>query len=176
MGSKCKSDLAAYLILACCLCAPLLTNAHRQHLSWTQVVLEEGKNSVQITHRLHQHDSLALLASMGFTDPNLESIEHLAVLAVYASRNTQLIQQGGTLANTEIIGAELEGDFVFVYQEVIDEPTRLWKLRTSIFMDINPDQINRVNLLYKDRIVSWEFRAEDSAKVVTIREAPAGTP
>jgi hypothetical protein len=43
-------------------------------------------------------------------------------------------------------------------------------------MDINPDQINRVNLLYKDRIVSWEFRAEDSAKVVTIREAPAGTP
>lgn len=142
---------------AALLCLPLLVSAHRQHLSWTEVALSDGKKSAEITHRLHQHDSVALLRSMGFDNPDLDSLEHLAVLAVYAARNTQLILKDGTLAEAEIIGAEAEGDFVFVYQETLNQPSPLEKIATSIFMDINAEQINRINILHNGNISSLKF-------------------
>ncbi len=146
------------------LCLPLLASAHRQHLSWTEVKLSDDRKSAEITHRLHQHDSTALLKSMGFSNPDLDSLEHLAVLAVYAARNTQFILQNRTLAETDIIGAETEGDFVFVYQEVLEQIATLEKVETSIFMDINPEQVNRINLLYKGNINSLKFTAAEGAK------------
>ncbi len=94
---------------------------------------------------------------MGFDNPDLDSLEHLAVLAVYAARNTQLILKDGTLAEAEIIGAEAEGDFVFVYQELLDQPSPLEKIATSIFMDINAEQINRINILHNGNISSLKF-------------------
>ena len=128
------------------------------------MALSDDKRSAEITHRLHQHDSVALLRSMGFDNPDLDSLEHLAVLAVYAARNTQLILKNGTLAVAEIIGAEAEGDFVFVYQESINQPSTLKKIATSVFMDINAEQINRVNILSKEKIHSLKFFAGDLAQ------------
>ena len=151
------STLSKYCVWAALLCLPLLVNAHRQHLSWTEVTFSGDKKSAEITHRLHQHDSVALLRSMGFDNPDLDSLEHLAVLAVYAARNMQLILKDGTLAEAEIIGAEAEGDFVFVYQETLNQPSPLEKIATSIFMDINAEQINRINILHNGNISSLKF-------------------
>ena len=149
------STLSKYCLRAALalLCFPLLVSAHRQHLSWTEVTLSDDKKSAEITHRLHQHDSVALLRSMGFDNPDLDSLEHLAVLAVYAARNTQLLLKDGTLAKAEIIGA----DFVFVYQETLEQPSLLEKIATSIFMDLNAEQINRINILHNGNISSLKF-------------------
>ena len=160
------STLSKCCLWAALLCLPLLVSAHRQHLSWTEVALSDGKKSAEITHRLHQHDSVALLRSMGFDNPDLDSLEHLAVLAVYAARNTQLILKDGTLAEAEIIGAEAEGDFVFVYQELLAAMEPLHKVHTSVFMDINPGQINRVNVLHSGNINSLKFFAGEKAQAL----------
>ena len=121
------------------------------------MALSDDKRSAEITHRLHLHDSVALLKSMGFDNPDLDSLEQLAVLAVHAARNTQLILKDGILAEAEIIGAEAEGDFVFVYQETLNQPSPLEKIATSIFMDINAEQINRINILHNGNISSLKF-------------------
>lgn len=161
------STLSKYSLWAALLCLPLLVNAHRQHLSWTEVALSDDKRSAEITHRLYLHDSVALLRSMGFDNPDLDSLEHLAVLAVYAAKNTQLILKDDTLAEAEIIGAETEGDFVFVYQEVLNQPSALKKIQASIFMDINAGQINRINILHSGNIASLKFFAGETAKDLT---------
>lgn len=148
-----------YCLWAVLVCLPLLASAHRQHLSWTEVALSDDRKSAEITHRLHQHDSVALLKSMGFDNPDLDSLEHLAVLAVYAARNTQLTLEDDTAVEAEIIGAEPEGDFIFVYQEAIDQRSPLEKIETSIFMDINAEQINRINILHNGDISSLKFTA-----------------
>lgn len=158
------STLSKCCLWAALLCLPLLVSAHRQHLSWTEVALSDDKRSAEITHRLHQHDSVALLRSMGFDNPDLDSLEHLAVLAVYAARNTQLILKDGTLAEAEIIGAEAEGDFVFVYQELLAAMEPLHKVRTSVFMDINLEQVNRVNVLHMGGINSLQFKSTDDSR------------
>ena len=151
------STLIKYCLWAALLCLPLLGSAHRQHLSWTEVTLSDDKKSAEITHRLHQHDSVALLRSMGFDNPDLDSLEQLAVLAVHAARNTQLILKDGILAEAEIIGAEAEGNFVFIYQETLNQPSPLEKIATSIFMEINAEQINRINVLHNGNISSLKF-------------------
>ena len=86
---------------------------------------------------------------------------------MYAAKNTQLILKDDTLAEAEIIGAETEGDFVFVYQEVLNQPSALKKIQASIFMDINAGQINRINILHSGNIASLKFFAGETAKDLT---------
>jgi hypothetical protein len=158
------SGLSKQCLCIALLCLPLLASAHRQHLSWTEVKLSDNRKSAEITYRLHQHDSTALLKSMGFDNPSLGSLEHLAVLAVYAARNTRFLLQSTLVVDAEIIGAETEGDFVYVYQEVLDQNATSEMVETSIFMDINPEQVNRINILCRGNINLLKFAVAEGAK------------
>jgi hypothetical protein len=141
-------------------------NTHRQHLSWSQIILSDDKKSAEIIHRLHEHDSTALLRKLGFKNPNLGSLEQLAALALHVSRQTQITQQNSRQAKAEIIGAEAEGKFVFIYQEIAQQNSMLAMIHTQILMDINADQVNQVNIEHRGEIRSLQFNRQNEAKAI----------
>lgn len=91
----------------------LPAHAHRQPEVETTIEVTEGRDgpALGITHRLHAHDALRLLRALGEARPDLEDEAQRARLAAYAAGALSLTGE----AASEPLGAEVEGDQVFVY-------------------------------------------------------------
>ncbi|WOI53362.1 DUF6702 family protein [Parvularcula sp. LCG005] len=114
--------------------------AHRQPEVMTTInYTGEGKKAAtQITHRIHAHDAIQLLATLPtVSTPNLDDTKNLARLALYASR--QFDMDG----SVKTLGAEIEGNYVYVYQEAKGHPTLLG---SHILSDFSDDWSNYVNV------------------------------
>lgn len=125
------------------LCGP--AHAHRQpEVETTVRVIELSAAPVLgITHRLHAHDALRLLRVLGEGAPDLDDAGQLARLAVYAADTLDLT---GTAVSTPL-GAEVEGNFVFVY---VQHP-ELAGVKGATFLDgIIPGWTNTVHLQNAD--------------------------
>ena len=95
--------------LAAALSLTATAHAHRQPEVETTVEATDG--GLGITHRLHAHDAMTLLRTMGEKAPSLEDERQLARLAAYAAGALTLTGE----AASEPLGAEVEGNYVFVY-------------------------------------------------------------
>ena len=67
---------------------------------------------------------------------------------------------GGRLA-LELIGAELDGEFVLVYQEFSGELPAALAIRDDILREVFPDQINHVNVATGGEVRSVTFSDDD---------------
>ena len=61
----------------------------------------------------------------------------------------------------ELLGAELEGDFVLIYQEYYGELSGDIAVRNGILRDVFPEQVNHVNIAITDEVRSLTFSAKD---------------
>jgi len=110
----------------------ILAQAHRGHAVWTDITWN-GKG-FEIVHRLHLADAITIQRSMGDAGP-IESLRSQALVALYVEdRFTLLVDGERTTPAT--IGAEIEDDFLLVYQE--------W--RAPLPEDRFPDIDNRILL------------------------------
>ena len=136
--------LAAVALLA----AP--TSAHRQPEVETVVERGEGITGsvLKITHRLHAHDAKRVLAVMpDVIDTSLENPKNQARIALYAKRRFRLAGEG----ETEIIGVEIEGNYVFVYAE---HPGVTPVASSTLLSDVAEGWTNRVLLRGPDGSVT----------------------
>lgn len=110
------------LLVGVCAWPPSLL-AHRASAVWTEIVWRD--HHFQITHRLHAADALLANRAMGGSD-ELDTLEALARLALYVERHFSLSDAAAKQNRLVTLGAELEGDFAFVYQEWFPtEPPRI---------------------------------------------------
>ena len=88
-------------------------SAHRDHGVWTEILWTE--THFEITHQLHLADALPLLKAL---DPSvsIDSLEGQALLALHVA-DTFALESNDTEGTMETIGAEIDDDFLFVYQE-----------------------------------------------------------
>lgn len=124
-------------VVACCL---LLTSgvvgAHRGHGSWTDVVWVDDR--FEITHRIHLADAIELLDRIK-EQTSIESMEGLALMAIYVENNFSIANtsKGGAL---ETLGAEIDDDFLYVYQEWLTPlPSGLPQFKSTLLLDLTPD-------------------------------------
>ena len=114
--------------------------AHRQPLTETTVELGKGAagSVLQITHRLHVHDAQKVLALMpDVLDADIERAENQARLMAYVADRFAL---SGNAATT-MIGVEIDGDYVFVYQE---HPAPAAIEASSLLADLTEAWVNTV--------------------------------
>ncbi len=154
----------ACLFLACFIAA--VSVADRQPGSLSTIKTSPTTGNVEIIHRLHTHDAeLGIITALGDRGLTLDKLDGRAQLALYVERRfvvAELMDDdiGAPLA-FELIGAELDGEFVLVYQEYEDElPARI-AIRNEILRDVFPEQVNHVNIATTGSVRSLTFSGDD---------------
>ena len=123
-------------------------------------------DSIEIIHRLHSHDAeLGLAAVLGDSRFSLETVVGRAQLALYVEERFSLAAhedgQPGSRLPLELLGAELDGEFVLVYQEFAGELPVALDIRNDILRDVFPSQVNHVNVATGGTVRSVTFSNDD---------------
>ena len=117
-------------------------SAHRGHGMWTEVAW--AGNGFEIIHRIHLSDALRVLETME-TEASVESMEGLALLALYVEANFSVSSQSGR-ATLSTLGAEIDDDFLYVFQEWLTPlPEQTPVFTSSVLLDIEPGAHAYVN-------------------------------
>ena len=135
------------LVSVAVLCLLLLsiqaTQAHREHGVWTELIWRE--DHFEITHHMHLQDAHAILAALK-VDSSLDSPEGLAHLALYVE-DRFLLSEDGKPVRLDLIGAEAEGDFLYVFQEWHRaRPTALPDIKSTLLTDVHPNAVTWIHV------------------------------
>lgn len=152
--------------------ALLLTHqvfAHRAKLTLTSISWNDRSDMLEVEHRLHVHDALTAL---GRADPeaapDLVALRNRAKLALLVEQDFSLTLPDGEAIALETIGAELEGDQLYVYQEAeLDTAPDALIVDCRLLRRFFNDQGNHVNFKVGDKLTSLFFSGDDGAKIAT---------
>jgi hypothetical protein len=150
-----------------------LAHAHRMPGSISTVKRSASGEGIEIIHRLHSHDAeLALATVLGESRFSLETLVGRAQLALYVEDRFRMAavvdgRPGERLA-LELIGAELDGEFILVYQEFAGELPAALAIRDDILRKIFPDQVNHVNVATGGEVRSVTFSGDDEWQTLLI--------
>lgn len=144
--------------------------AHKQRLSLTHIDWNERSKTLDIIHSFHIHEAENTLYESGLIRyPDLTKLKARARLALYTSERFSLSQDGSEALKLEIIGAEIDGQSVYVYQQIaLNEPPKRLIVSNTIFRELVKDQINNVDVNIDGEIKSLQFKGNDGPKSVTL--------
>lgn len=138
--------------------------AHRLARTETDVrIATDG--TVAVTHVYHIQDAQTALYKAGLLErPDLSSLRARAQLALYTASNFALIV-GDEPIQLDIVGAEIEGDSVFVYQEGRLSDGDL-TVSASMLRELVHGQRNSVNIVKNGQTQTLDFSGDDGPKPV----------
>ena len=163
----------ASLLATLLLCSAIPSLADRQPGSLSTVKRSLSTGNVEVIHRLHNHDAeLGIMAALNDRSLSLEQMLGRAQLALYIEERFILANvvdgEIGAPLDLQLIGAELDGEYVLVYQEFIGSlPTEL-AVRNDILRDVFPEQINHVNIALEGDVRSLTFKDKDRWLTTTL--------
>lgn len=141
-----RALLAALPALLWCAARP--ASAHRSHVTLTRLQANPRAGTWEISHALHYHDAarvLELRASGRRLDPG--SVEGQARLALDVESGFALLDPAGARLALQMVGAELAGDGVRVYQELPAPAARgTYEVECVLWQDVFPEQVNTVSV------------------------------
>jgi hypothetical protein len=149
------------------LCLSLGVSAHRMPLGMTTVTYNPNTDSVEIVHRLHRHDAEQAMQQV-IAEPGVDLMEVSvqARLALYVEAHFKIARvadgKPGKALALELVGGELDGDYVLVYQELPGQLPLEIAVRDDILRDLFPEQVNRVNVTTDAGTKSLVFKQDDS--------------
>ena len=109
---------------------------HRDHGVWTEGIWSEDR--FELAHHVHLQDAQSVLRGLA-PSVLLDSPEGLARVALYVEQRFAVVAGDEPVA-LELIGAEVEDDFLYVYQEwPVQEPAGLPGFRSQLLTDVLPD-------------------------------------
>jgi hypothetical protein len=139
--------------------------AHRAQTVLSTVEWNAGLKGIDVAHRLHAHDSELALAASGVAGTvDLTVIQDQARLALYCEERFKLEDAAGAVPLV-IVGVELEGDMIHVYQESLRAgPSPEITITNGILRDVFDQQTNLVNVRMGVRTRTLIFSGRDGAK------------
>jgi|TARA_B110000914_G_scaffold83573_1_gene73637 hypothetical protein len=87
--------------------------------------------------------------------------EGLARIALYVESHFSILNAEGPL-DIGLVGAELVGNYVFIYQEWIEPLSANIFIKNDILREIYPLQINQVNIISGDSIRTLIFTENET--------------
>ena len=136
--------------------------AHRAPGSISTIKWNEVSARTEIIHRLHTHDAeIGVGTSLDMNDLSVEDAEGRAHIAIYVEEHFH-IKTGEEEFQLELIGAELSGNYILIYQEFPGRLPQNILIHDSILRDTFPTQTNQVNIKDGDKVHSLIFTKNDS--------------
>lgn len=147
--------------------------ADRQPGSLTTIKANPNSGNTEIIHRLHGHDAeLGIVTALGDRSLTLDKLIGRARLALYVEERFNIalttVDGIGAPLDLELIGAEPDGEFVLVYQELKGQLPAQVAVRDDILRDVFPEQVNQVNVAAGGEVRSLTFRGDDRWHIANI--------
>jgi len=164
------SRLAVAAAVALLIVAPAAPpRAHEFAFALTSVELNPGTGSLEIVHRLFVHDLEPALEAYAGRRVKLDVLEDFEPdLRRYVEERFSLADADGTPLPLAWIGAELDGDRAWIYQETPYDPAlKGVGVKDRLLFEHNDKQVNSVNVLigeHKDTLTLTDD--EDTAALL----------
>jgi hypothetical protein len=166
-----RQVFASLLVAVCCLTAASAP-AHRAKTGLTTIEQNPRSGRVEIVHSLHWHDAELGLGGVGGNPQiSLMTVEARARLALYVEERFAIADaKTASPLTLELVGAELSGDYVLVYQELAEALPDAIAVRHDVLRDVFPEQVNQVNLFLGDDVRTLVFAGDDGWKSTVLRQ------
>lgn len=148
------ASLSVVLLLMAC-----TAHAHQMKTAITRVLFNERTQSVEIMHRFYVHDAEhALGKTLGKQTYLLENPQAQKQFAHYVRQHFALGLGGAEPVALNDVGQEVDGKFIWVYQElpIPESEQSLW-FRFNAMQDHWPEQINQINVERSGVVRSLQF-------------------
>lgn len=138
-------------------------HAHRQPVGLTAIQFNADTARTEVVHRFHRHDAeLGLVQLLRKPDVLLVDLESQARFALYVAENFAIAPAiGAEPLALALIGAELEGDEIIIYQEYAGRLPDAVAIRDAVLQDVYSDQVNHVNVHSDSGMKTLTFTIDD---------------
>lgn len=168
-----SSGLLASIIgslLIACLAWSAGAWAHRLHAAITTVLFNDRTERIEVMHRYFSHDAEHLLRKLGGDADIVDSEAARRGFSHYVHERFGLYSEDGQL-NLKLIGVELDGDFLWVYQSapLPQPPLTSLTIEHNVLRELWEQQTNTVNVETRERIQTLTFgRDQNFRQRVTV--------
>jgi len=152
------------LILTASLLATAV-HAHRLQTVLTTISWNPNTQLVEVIHQTHAHDVEYALFDMLESQNGLENIRAQALASIELVKSFRLWDGAGNEISLSLVGAELEADYFYIYQEVdLDEVPPDLRIEHGMLRNNWPEMQNYLNVEYADSLKSLIFSGDDGRK------------
>lgn len=161
-----RLTLTLALVMVCT--AALPAGAHQLKVALTSVALNARSGEVEVIHRFYVHDAEQAVHLLGGMQGDIQRDADLRnAFARYVGRHFVLADESGTPLPLTLVGAEIDGEFLWIYQTL---PGDLWPrialAGDSALQGLWPEQVNRINIRRDGRVHTLVCNAGDGLKPV----------
>lgn len=147
--------LLTYLLMlvgAAFMAAP--AQSHDLHASVTEIAVNPRTGEMEIIHRLFADDLMQALGYESLDETSFYSDpEHIAEIGVYIDRQFRVANPDGLLYAPTFIGAELDGEFAWVYfAGAPPDDQSGFIVDNDILADVFGDQANMTNFRFNSAV------------------------
>jgi len=156
-----RQTLGLLLAALLCFCAP--TQAHQMKTAITKVLFNDRSGQLEVMHRFYLHDAEHAVKHLQGKAADIHQQETARTeFAAYVAEHFQLTLNGEAL-KLQMVGTELDGRHIWVYQEIALPSTELKTLRVrhDSLMTIWPAQINVVNVEGRGPVRTLKLSKQD---------------
>ncbi|MBQ4833658.1 hypothetical protein J8L70_10435 [Pseudoalteromonas sp. MMG010] len=153
-----------WLVVIACLLAAVPSMAHQLKASVTTVLFNHRTHNIELMHRFYLHDTEHAVEHLFKGKADILSNEaDLERFAQYVESHIALQTLTGEALTLNSVGAQIDGKFVWVYQEVaIPETIKGIRMSNGALRDLWPSQVNMVNVEGQGKIKTLQFSEDDT--------------
>ena len=152
-------------------------DAHRLKNAFTTVLFNERSGRLEVMHQFYLHDAEQVATEIvgpvtGESANLFERAEDRQRFAIYVHERFSIYDPVGDPLPLTLRGAEIDGDFLWVYQamRLPDPPLDALTMEHRALRDLWPDQVNTVNVEGRGPIRTLTFRDAISRLSVDLSE------
>ena len=164
------SYLRYIALLILLLTVPL--SAHQQKEAITRVLFNPRTGNIEIMHRFLLHDAEHAVKELVDVKADiLGSASTRQAFANYVYQRFAISDQDGQALPLSPVGQEIEGRFIWVYQETpIPAALSVLHITHNALRDIWPEQINLVNVERDGNLKSATFQADSREMTIELQQ------
>ncbi len=146
----------------------LLSHAHIEQTLLTSIAYNPRTQKIEVIHQIYAHDIEHAFGNRIQSEGGLDDIRTQAMVGVELAETFKLWSANGEAIPLALVGAELEAEFFYIYQET-DLPALPPEIGIEHGMLRNywPDMQNYLNVDYGTFIKSLIFSHDDGLKTIT---------
>ncbi len=148
--------------------AAMPAKGHIEQTLLTTVAYNSRTQRLEVIHQIYAHDIEHAFGNLVQAEGGLDSLPAQAFVSVELAKTFKLWESDGEEIPLSLVGAELEAEFFYIYQEAeLDGIPESMRVGHDMLRNYWPEMDNYLNVDYGAYIKSLIFSNNDGVKTIT---------